>query len=173
MDISNLDKRILRRSFGTVLQKEKLFNGSIYDNIVVTAGERERQSLNDVIRTVGLEEDLQSMPMGLETQVGENAGFLSGGQVQKILLARAFLSKPGIFFLDEAASSLDRLSQKRIVQELEQMDVTRIVVSHSPEMLQSCGRILVLDGGRIAEEGSFGELMEKQGLFYQMACGKK
>ena len=173
VDISNLDKRILRRSFGTVLQKEKLFNGSIYDNIVVTAGERERQSLNDVIRTVGLEEDLQSMPMGLETQVGENAGFLSGGQVQKILLARAFLSKPGIFFLDEAASSLDRLSQKRIVQELEQMDVTRIVVSHSPEMLQSCGRILVLDGGRIAEEGSFAELMEKQGLFYQMACGKK
>ena len=109
------------------------------------------------------------MPMGLQTVVSEEAQTVSGGQKQRILLARAVIKHPSVLFLDEATSSLDNLVQDRIMQKLSELKATRIVVAHRLSTVQSCDRILVMDHGRIAEEGSYESLMEKKGLFWQMA----
>ena len=107
--------------------------------------------------------------MGLQTVVSEEAQTVSGGQKQRILLARALVNRPSVLFLDEATSSLDNLLQDRVIKNLSELKVTRIVVAHRLSTVKNCDRILVMDQGRIAEEGSYESLMEKKGLFWKMA----
>ena len=169
MDLDRLDRRTLRRSFGAVLQTEKLIPGSIYDNIALHDSKISQSELEKVLSMVGLGTELKSWPMGLHTQVSDTGEDLSTGQIQKILLARAILHRPGILFLDEVTSSLDDDSQSGIVECLQNMDATRIVISHRIQTLRGCDRILVMDEGRVIEDGSYEELMESKGIFYQMA----
>ena len=116
-----------------------------------------------------LEEDVRKMPMGLHTIVTEGGGGFSGGQKQRILIARALISKPNIIFFDEATSALDNISQKAVSDNLDQLKCTRVVIAHRLSTIRHCDRIIVIDKGRIAEEGTFEELMENKGLFYEMA----
>lgn len=107
--------------------------------------------------------------MQMHTIVTEgNAGF-SGGQKQSILIARALISNPSILIMDEATSALDAISQKRVAENLDRLDCTRIVVAHRLSTIRNCSRIIVLDKGEIKEEGTFEELMAQNGLFYQLA----
>ncbi|MDY4587834.1 MAG: NHLP bacteriocin export ABC transporter permease/ATPase subunit [Oscillospiraceae bacterium] len=168
-DIESLDKRELRKKFGVVLQDGKLISGSIFENITITAPRATVEEVNEATAAVGLKEDIDQMPMGLHTVLSEDCGTISGGQQQRILIARAIISKPSILFFDEATSALDNITQSMVCSSLEKLNATRIVIAHRLSTIMKCDRIIVLDGGRIAEQGTFDELMEAGGLFSRLA----
>lgn len=168
-DIDSMDKRELRKKFGVVLQDGDLISGSIYDNIIITAPNTTMKRVEQVVEEVGLKEDIEQMPMGLHTILSEDSGTISGGQQQRILIARAIVGKPRILYFDEATSALDNLTQSMVCQSLEKLKATRVVIAHRLSTVMNCDRILVMDRGRIVEQGNYGELMEKKGLFYQLA----
>lgn len=168
-DIDNLDKRELRKKIGIVLQDGNLISGSIFENITITAPNATTEDVKKVIRAVGLEQDINDMPMGLHTILSEDCGTISGGQQQRILIARAIIGNPRILFFDEATSALDNVTQSMVCDTLEQMNSTRIIIAHRLSTIIHCDRILVLDNGSIAEEGTYEQLMERQGLFYTLA----
>lgn len=168
-DIDSMDKRELRKKFGVVLQDGKLISGSIYDNIVITAPSATMKRVEQVVQEVGLENDIQQMPMGLHTVLSENSGTISGGQQQRILIARAVVGKPKVLFFDEATSALDNVTQAMVCESLAKLRSTRMVIAHRLSTVMECDRIFVMDQGRIAEQGSYQELIDKEGLFYQLA----
>lgn len=168
-DLKSLDKGAYRRQLGVVLQNGKLISGSIYENITITAPHVDMSRVNKVIDQVGLRDDINQMPMGLHTVLSENSNTISGGQQQRILIARAIVGSPRILIFDEATSALDNLTQAAVSSSLDKMNVTRIVVAHRLSTIKNCDRILVLDKGNIAEEGNYEDLMQKKGLFYALA----
>lgn len=169
MDLSMLDKHSLRRNLGVVLQNGRLISGSIYDNVTITAPQASMKEVNSVIESVGLKEDIASMPMGLYTVLSESGGTISGGQQQRILIARSIMNHPSILFFDEATSALDNLTQAKVCRHLDSMNVTRIVIAHRLSTIKNCDRIIVIKDGQIVEEGTYDSLMKENGLFYQMA----
>jgi len=110
------------------------------------------------------------MPFGLDTMLEENASNISGGQRQRLAIARALLRKPGILVLDEATSALDAISERKLQEALKQFapDMTVIMVAHRLNSIRNCDRILVLDKGTLAEEGTHAQLMERNGLYAAM-----
>lgn len=116
----------------------------------------------------GIAEDIRRMPMGMHTIIAGTGGSMSGGQKQRLMIARAVAPKPKILFLDEATSALDNITQKRVSKSLDKLNCTRIVVAHRLSTIRHCDRILVLDQGKIIEDGSYWELMEKQGVFAEL-----
>ena len=168
-DLSKVDKTSLRRKIGCCLQSGSLFTGDIFHNVTITAPWATREEAWEALRMASLEDDVRKMPMGLFTLVSEGGGGLSGGQKQRILIARALISKPDILFFDEATSALDNISQKAVSDNLDELMCTRVVIAHRLSTIRHCDRIIVLDKGKIAEEGTFEELMENKGLFYEMS----
>ena len=168
-DLAKVDKTSLRRKIGCCLQSGSLFTGDLFHNITITAPWATHDDAWDALRMACLEEDVRNMPMGLHTVVSEGGGGFSGGQKQRILIARALIAKPDIIFFDEATSALDNISQKAVSDNLDDLMCTRVVIAHRLSTIRHCDRIIVLDKGRIAEEGTFEELMENKGLFYTMA----
>ena len=108
------------------------------------------------------------MPMGMNTFVSEGQGGISGGQKQRIMIARAVAPKPKILMLDEATSALDNITQKKVSESLDKLKCTRIVIAHRLSTIKNCDRILVIDDGKIVEEGRYEELMEKEGYFAEL-----
>ena len=168
-DIDELDKRELRKKFGVVLQEGGLLSGSIRDNITITSPFVDMKRVEETIDEVGLADDIRRMPMGIHTVISEGAGTISGGQRQRILIARAIVGKPRIIFLDEATSALDNMTQRQVVETLEGLDATKVVIAHRLSTIKDCDRIIVMDKGTIAEQGSYDELMAKKGMFYELA----
>jgi len=169
-DLRSVNKGAYRRQLGVVLQNGKLISGSIQENITITAPDATLARVKEVVRMVGLEEDIAQMPMGLNTMLGENSNTISGGQQQRILIARAICGSPKILIFDEATSALDNMTQAAVSSSLDKMNVTRIVVAHRLSTIKNCDRILVLDGGRIIQEGNYDKLMQDEnGLFYKLA----
>lgn len=168
-NLQQLDKREVRKNLGVVLQNGRLIAGSIYENITITAPQATMKDVNAVIDAVGLKADISQMPMGVHTVLSENSGTISGGQQQRILIARAIISHPAILVFDEATSALDNVTQAAVCESLDQMNVTRIVVAHRLSTIKNCDRIVVMDAGKIVEEGNYQSLMERGGLFYQLA----
>ena len=168
-DLAKVDKTSLRRKIGCCLQSGSLFTGDIFHNVTITAPWATREEAWEALRMASLEDDVRKMPMGLFTLVSEGGGGLSGGQKQRILIARALISKPDILFFDEATSALDNISQKAVSDNLDELMCTRVVIAHRLSTIRHCDRIIVLDKGKIAEEGTFDELMENKGLFYEMS----
>ena len=168
-DLAKVDKASLRRKIGCCLQSGSLFTGDLFHNITVTAPWATHEDAWEALRMASLEDDVRKMPMGLFTLVSEGGGGLSGGQKQRILIARALISKPDILFFDEATSALDNIAQKAVSDNLDELMCTRVVIAHRLSTIRHCDRIIVLDKGKIAEEGAFEELMENKGLFYEMS----
>ncbi|MDE6035589.1 MAG: NHLP bacteriocin export ABC transporter permease/ATPase subunit [Ruminococcus sp.] len=168
-NLTDLDKHSFRRKLGVVLQNGKLISGSIKDNITITAPGATLKDINSVINAVGLKDDIANMPMGINTVLSESGGTISGGQQQRILIARAIMNHPAILFFDEATSALDNLTQTRVCEHLDTMNVTRVVIAHRLSTIKNCDRIIVVKDGRVTEEGTYDSLMETRGLFYQMA----
>lgn len=169
-DLKLLDKRELRKRLGVVLQNGKLISGSIFENITITAPTATVNDVNRVVEAVGLKKDIERMPMGLHTVLSESCGTISGGQQQRILIARAIIGNPSILIFDEATSALDNLTQAAVCESLDKMNVTRIVVAHRLSTIKNCDRILVMDAGKIVEQGNYDELMSMGGLFYKLAA---
>ena len=167
-DIRALDLKSLRQHIGVVMQNGKLFQGDIYSNIVVSAPHLSVQDAWEAAEIAGMASDIREMPMGMFTMVSEGSGGISGGQKQRLMIARAIAPKPKVLFLDEATSALDNVTQKRVSDALSALKCTRIVIAHRLSTIKQCDRILVLDGGRIVEEGNYEELMGRKGFFAEL-----
>ena len=164
-NLDNLDLPSLRRRIGTVMQDAGLFQGDIYSNIVITAPELTLTDAWEAAKVAGIAEDIKAMPMGMHTMVSEGQGGISGGQRQRIMIARAVAPKPRLIIFDEATSALDNKTQRQVSEALDAMGCTRIVIAHRLSTIKHCDRILVLEGGRIVEDGTYDELIEKNGFF--------
>ena len=165
-DLTRLDLKSLRRKIGTVMQNGKLFSGDIYSNIVISAPWLTLDQAWEAAETAGIADDIREMPMGMFTLVSD--GGISGGQRQRILIARAIAPKPKILMMDEATSALDNLTQKKVSDSLGKYKSTRIVIAHRLSTIKQCDRIIVLDQGRIVEDGSYEKLMKQNGFFAEL-----
>lgn len=168
-DLESVDIREIRKQMGVVLQDSQLIPGDILSNIAGSKKELTEEDVWELLKKVGMDEEIREMPMGLKTMVAEGAGTLSGGQRQKLLIARAIAANPAIIFFDEATSALDNRSQKTVSESMKNLNATRIVIAHRLSTIMDCDRILVLEKGTIVEAGSYDELMKKEAYFYKYA----
>jgi len=167
-DLADLDVRAVRRQLGVVLQGGRLMTGDIFSNIVGTSS----LTIDDAweaARMVGLEDDINEMPMGIHTGISEGSSTLSAGQRQRILIARAIVHRPRILFLDEATSALDNRTQAIVSRSLEQLKATRIVIAHRLSTVINADRIIVLQDGGIVQTGNYEELIAQEGPFAELA----
>ena len=167
-DLSTIDMRSLRRKIGTGMQDGKLLQGDIYSNIVISAPQLSMQDAWEAAEIAGIADDIRQMPMGMFTVLSEGAGGISGGQRQRLMIARAIAPKPKILIFDEATSALDNVTQKKISEALDQLKCTRIVIAHRLSTIRQCDRIIVLDQGHIIEDGTYDELIKKDGFFAEL-----
>jgi len=169
IDARELDLRALRRHMGAVLQEDTVFDGTFRANVALGAADPSPERLDRAARLACLEEVILTRPGGWSAQVGEGGGTLSGGQRQRLCLARALARDPAILVLDEATSSLDLATEGRIHRNLASLACTRILVAHRLATVVDADRILLLDGGRIVQEGTYGDLAARPGPFREMA----
>ncbi len=167
-DIMKVDLRSLRKKIGVVTQNGDLFSGDIFSNITICAPDLSLDEAWAAAETAGIAEDIRRMPMGMNTIISEGSRSISGGQKQRLMIARAIAPKPRILIFDEATSALDNLTQKKIAEALDQLNCTRIVIAHRLSTIKRCDRILVLDEGKIREEGTYDELIKRKGMFSQL-----
>jgi NHLM bacteriocin system ABC transporter ATP-binding protein len=166
--IGTLDTGSLRRQIGVVLQHSRITTGSIFDNI--TSGLP--YSLDDAwaaARLAGIAGDIEAMPMGMHTLLMEGSATLSGGQRQRLMIARALIGRPRILLFDEATSALDNRSQALVMQSLENLSTTRIIVAHRLSTVERADPIFVLEHGRLVEAGGYAELVAANGAFSRLA----
>ena len=168
MDLDMVDKRSLRRCIGTVLQNGKLFAGDIFSNITISAPWLTEEDAWRVAEMAGMAEDIRLMPKGMQTMVSEGSGGISGGQRQRLVIARAIAPNPRILIFDEASSALDNITQKKVTESLNKLNCTRIVIAHRLSTIRDCDRIICLDKGKIIEEGTYDELIANKGFFSEL-----
>lgn len=167
-DINTLDLPSLRKKIGTVMQDAGLFQGDIYSNIVITAPELTLDAAWEAAEKAGIADDIRAMPMGMNTIIAEGQGGISGGQRQRLMIARAIAPKPKLLMFDEATSALDNKTQKQVSEALNAMGCTRIVIAHRLSTIRHCDRIIVIDDGHIREDGTYDELIAKNGYFAEL-----
>ena len=165
--------RSLRRRIGVVMQNGKLFQGDIYSNIVISAPWLSQQDAWEAAELTGIAEDIRRMPMGMNTVISEGSGGISGGQRQRLMIARAIAPKPKILMFDEATSALDNITQKKVSESLDRLKCTRIVIAHRLSTIRQCDRILVLDQGKIVEDGTYDELIASDGFFAELVARQR
>jgi len=166
-DLAHLDVYAVRRQFGIVLQHSKLMSATIFENIAAGASITLDDAW-DAARAAGLAEDIAEMSMGMHTMVSEGGNNISGGQRQRLLIARTLAFKPTILLFDEATSALDNRTQATVTASLDRLRVTRVVIAHRLSTIRHADRIYVLDGGCIVQQGRFEELAQQAGLFAQL-----
>jgi NHLM bacteriocin system ABC transporter ATP-binding protein len=168
-DLSDLDVRAVRRQCGVVLQDGTLFAGTLRENIC-GAGRYSLDQLWDAARMAGIAEDIRKLPMRMSTMVPYKGGTLSVGQRQRVLIARALVAHPRVLFFDEATSALDNRTQEIIADSTRQLAATRVVIAHRLSTVVDADTIVVLDRGRVVQQGTYAELMaDEDGLFHRLA----
>lgn len=172
-DLERLDKKSLRRNIGAVLQNGKLIRDDLFSNITISAPWLGLDAAWEAAEIAGIADDIREMPMGMNTIVQDGSGGISGGQRQRILIARAVAAKPKVLFLDEATSALDNLTQKRVSEAMDKLRCTRIVIAHRLSTIRQCDRILVLDNGKIIEDGTYEQLIKNNGFFAELVARQK
>ena len=170
LDVRDLRLADLRRSVALVSQDTFLFNASIRDNIEFGREGASEAEIEDAARIAGVVDFTSELPEGLASQVGERGVCLSGGERQRIALARAILRNPAVLVLDEATSQLDSRAERQLRATLERVmqGRTSIMIAHRLSTVSGAERILVLEGGTIAEEGTHQSLMEERGIYYSL-----
>lgn len=166
--IDDLDIYEVRKQVGTVLQSDGLVNGSIYENIAASGRISFEQALN-ALDAAGFKRELERLPMGLHTFVSHEGRMFSGGERQRMMIARALAREPSILIFDEATSALDNDIQAEVMSNLQLRRMTRIVVAHRLSTVQKADLILAFDQGRIVERGTFFSLLKQDGLFARLA----
>ncbi len=167
-DIARIDLESLRSKIGSVMQDGKLFLGDIYSNIVITAPELGMDAAWKAAEIASVADDIHAMPMGMNTIICEGQGGISGGQKQRLMIARAVAPEPKILMFDEATSALDNITQRKVSEAIDTLKCTRIVIAHRLSTIQHADRIIYLDGGKIVEEGTYEELIAKNGYFAKL-----
>ena len=166
MNLNQIDKKSLRQHINYLPQQPYVFNGTILENLLL--GAKEGTTREDILRAVELaeiREDIERMPLNYQTELTSDGTGISGGQRQRIALARALLTDAHILILDEATSSLDILTEKRIVDNLMNLDKTLIFIAHRLTIAERVEKVVVLDRGKIVEEGNHADLLA-QNSFY-------
>lgn len=166
LNLNHIDKKSLRQHINYLPQQPYVFNGTILENLLL--GAKEGTTREDILRAVELaeiREDIERMPLNYQTELTSDGTGISGGQRQRIALARALLTDASILILDEATSSLDILTEKRIVDNLMNLDKTLIFIAHRLTIAERVEKVVVLDRGKIVEEGNHADLLA-QNSFY-------
>ncbi len=169
-DINDFSLKSYRKHIAMVPQTPIIFTGTLRENITYGTENVDEEFLRDVIRSANLEELVESLPAGLDTRMNEHGANLSGGQRQRVSIARAFIRRPKILILDEATSALDTISERKIQESVDRLvkDRTTLIVAHRLSTIRNADKIAVIGDGGLLEFGSFDELMDKKGEFYQM-----
>lgn len=167
-DINSLDLGMLRRQMGVVLQNDSVFQGTILQNIIGTSG-LDEQAAWEAARKVALDKDIEALPMGMNTMILVGGKSLSGGQLQRLVIARAIIRNPKILIFDEATSALDNLTQQAVSKSLEELKATRIVIAHRLSTIINADTIFVMKDGEIVESGNYNQLMKNNGWFAKLA----
>ena len=157
-DLASLDLGLLRRRIATVLQGAQLPPGALIDTLRGFSGAKEPE-IWKALEAAAISSDVRAMPLGLRTPIADAQQVLSGGQVQRLLFARALLNRPDILILDEATSALDPATQAVTTRTLNALTCTRIVIAHRLETIRGADRILVIEAGRVAHAGTHAELV--------------
>jgi len=166
MNLNHIDKKSLRQHINYLPQQPYVFNGTILENLLL--GAKEDTTWEDILRAVELaeiREDIERMPLNYQTELTSDGTGISGGQRQRIALARALLTDAPILILDEATSSLDILTEKRIVDNLMNLDKTLIFIAHRLTIAERTEKVVVLDRGKIVEEGKHADLLAQNGFY--------
>lgn len=164
-DLQDIDLPTLRKQIGTVQQNSKLFPSDILSNITISAPLLSEEDAWNAAELASIADDIKQMPMGMHTIISEGQGGISGGQKQRILIARALAPKPKILFFDEATSALDNITQNKISNAIDSLNCTRVVIAHRLSTIKNADRILYLENGKIAEQGTYDELINLNGKF--------
>ena len=172
-NIDTLDLKSLRKKIGVVMQNGKLFHGDIFSNITIAAPWLTLGDAWEAAELADIAEDIRAMPMGMHTIIAEGSGGISGGQRQRLMIARAIAPKPKILMFDEATSALDNITQRKVSEALDGLKCTRIVIAHRLSTIRHCDRIIVLDGGKIIEDGTYDDLIAKGGFFAELVERQK
>ena len=167
-DLKHLNLKQVRRKIGAVPQSVRLHPQDLWDNIVAHHEGTTTEQVWQAARTAGIEREVKAMPMGMMTMVGASGSVLSGGESQRVTIARSLMGNPRIMLLDEATNWLDNESQAEVMQNLALLTSTRIVIAHRLSTLEQADRIYVMQAGRVVQSGSFGELMEVDGVFKEL-----
>ena len=168
-DLSCVNLRSIRqKGISMVMQDARLLKGDIFENITLANPNATLEDAWEAAEIAGVAKDIREMPMGMNTLVSEGGGGVSGGQRQRLIIARAVCSGRRIMILDEATSALDNITQQAVTESLDKLNCTRIAIAHRLSTVQHCDRILVLDRGKICEEGTYEELIEKNGVFAEL-----
>ena len=175
VDIRDISQESLRSQIGVVLQETFLFNGSIYQNIAYAKKDATREEVIAAAKAAGAHSFIIRLTDGYDTWVGEKGNNLSGGEKQRIAIARALLHNPKLLILDEATASLDTETEKQIQESLAKLshERTTIAIAHRLSTLRNATRLVVLDKGRIVEIGTHDELIEKHGIYYNLVMAQR
>ena len=169
MLLDTVNLRSMRRNIGSVTQASRIMPGTIYSNIAFGSRKVSLEDAKIAAEKAALSETIAHLPLGYETEISDsNSGGFSGGQRQRVLLARCFASRPGLMILDEATSALDNITQSKVLESVYAEKCTVIMVAHRLSTVKNCDKIIVLSNGSISEEGTFEELMEAHGEFYEL-----
>lgn len=170
MNISNVSLRQWRNRCGCVMQDGKLFNDTIINNIVLNEEDIDYESLQRAVKTAQMDYEIERMPQGYQTMIGEMGRGISGGQKQRLLIARALYKNPDYLFLDEATNSLDTINEQKIVKALDEVfkDRTVVIVAHRLSTIRKADQIVVLKNGHIVECGTHEMLIQHDGYYNEL-----
>ena len=169
MNMNQIDKTALRRHVNYLPQQPYVFNGTILENLLL--GAKEGTTQEDILRAVEIAEiraDIENMPLNYQTELTSDGAGISGGQKQRIALARALLTDAPVLILDEATSSLDILTEKKIIDNLMKLNKTIIFIAHRLTIAEKSEKVIVLDQGKLIEQGTHEELLTNQGFYYNL-----
>ena len=167
-ELAGLDVGSVRRQLGVVLQNGKLMPGDIFTNIVGSSP-RSMDEAWEAARMAGLADFINAMPMGMHTVISEDSSTISGGQRQRLMIARALVNRPAVLLFDEATSALDNQTQAVVAKSVKNLNATRIVIAHRLSTIIQADRIFVIVAGKVLETGSYAELMALGGHFAELA----
>ena len=171
-DLNSIDPRSLRKHIGVVIQNGQLFQGDIFSNITISAPDLTLDEAWEAAEMAGIAQDIRDMPMGMQTLISEGQGGISGGQKQRLMIARAVAPKPSILIFDEATSALDNKTQKQVSGALDKLNCTRIVIAHRLSTIRDCDEIIVLEKGVAVERGTHKELMALGGAYSRLVVSE-
>ncbi|HEY5937693.1 MAG TPA: peptidase domain-containing ABC transporter [Kofleriaceae bacterium] len=163
-----MDLRSIRQQIGIVPQHPFIFGGTIRENVALTSPGATLDRISAACKTSCLHDDISEMPMGYDTVVSDGGGSLSGGQRQRVAIARAVIRNPSLMLLDEATSALDNQTEKKVIEALERQRCTRITVAHRLSTIRNADLIVVMDKGRIVEQGTHDQLLVRGGLYTKL-----
>jgi len=170
MNLNNISLKQWRDCCGSVMQDGKIFNDTILNNIVMNDQSVDYNRLKSAVDTANIAEEIEQMPLGYQTLMGESGRGISGGQRQRLLVARALYKNPSYLFFDEATNSLDTINEEKIVNSLQSVfaNKTVIVIAHRLSTIRNADQIIVMQNGMIREVGNHENLMEKKGHYFQL-----